>query len=82
MDELVDVSRESSMFLWDSHILDRIDKLKFGSSADLTLKEKQLRMVGYLTELCYDLAVSPSQNVSVYPCFEAVLGCFGKSRTT
>jgi len=37
-------------------------------------------MVGYLCELAYDLALTPSDNVSQSPGFETPLGVFGGTK--
>ena len=41
-----------------------------------TLREKQLVVVGYFFEMCYDICLSPGQNVSNNPGFESILGVF------
>ena len=41
-----------------------------------TMKEKQLVVVGYFFELCYDICLSPRCNVSNNPGFESILGVF------
>jgi hypothetical protein len=61
------------LFEWDTHTEQRVDKLNIGTA---TLADKKLVMVGYLIELCYDLALSSSSNVSRNPGFERALGRF------
>ena len=46
-----------------------------------TFREKQLVVVGYFFELCYDLCLSPRYNVSRNPGFESILGVFDNSKT-
>ena len=77
-DKLVDTANSSGLFLWEPKILDRINKVKFGTPS---LEDKQLKMVGYLIELCYELTLSPSHNVSISPGFERALGIFGGIRS-
>ena len=45
-----------------------------------TLREKQLVVVGYFFELCYDLCLSPRNNVSNNPGFNSILGVFNNIR--
>ena len=45
-----------------------------------TLREKQLIVVGYFFELCYDICLSPSVNVSNNPGFESILGVFNNGQ--
>ena len=60
----------SAVLLWDDLTLRRLQNAKVGGDTDIT--EKQLHMVGYLFELCYDLAIPPDNNVSRSPGFEAL----------
>ena len=41
-----------------------------------TLREKQLVVVGYFFEMCYDICLQTSHNVSNNPVFESILGVF------
>jgi hypothetical protein len=59
------------LFKWDKYVLER-----FGT--ENSVKEKKLHFVGYLLELCYDLALSNDHNVSRSPGFETPLGFFPK----
>ena len=45
-----------------------------------SLREKQLVVVGYFFELCYDICLSPRHNVSNNPGFESILGVFDNRR--
>ena len=40
------------------------------------IREKQLHMIGYLSELVYNAAIAPDNNVSSSPGFETPLGIF------
>ena len=63
--------RTRSLFDWSNYI----EKLESTTIRGCTtLKEKQLVVVGYFLELCYDLCISPRSNVSNNPGFEAILG--------
>ena len=44
-----------------------------------TFREKQLVIVGYFFELCYDICLSPRYNVSRNPGFESILGVFDRT---
>ena len=56
---------------------ERVNRVGFNGLT--TLKEKQLRIVGYAFELVYDLMISPLDNISKSPGFETPLGVFGGS---
>jgi len=68
-------SADGSLFHWDGPVLEKVEKLNFKGSKNL--EERQLHMVGYLLELCYDLAIPPADSVSRNPGFETALGIFG-----
>ncbi len=75
MEEVVyDHGKATSLFQWRGETLEWIQGVQF--PGDLTLKEKQLQMVGYLCDLCYDLCISQKANVSRKPGFETPLGEF------
>ena len=44
------------------------------------MREKQLVVVGYFFEMCYDICLSPGRNVSNNPGFETILGVFNNDR--
>ena len=46
-----------------------------------SLKDKQLTVVGYFFEMCYDICLSPRHNVSNNPGFEAILGVFNNTKS-
>lgn len=46
-----------------------------------TYREKQLVVIGYLFELCYDICLSPRDNISRNPGFEYILGVFDNRKT-
>jgi hypothetical protein len=66
-------AKEAGVLSWDEKTLRRLENAKVGGDTHIT--KKQLHMVGYLFELCYDLAIPPENNVSESPGFEA-LGFF------
>ena len=41
---------------------------------------EQLIVAGYFFELCYDICLSPSKNVSNNPGFETILGVFNNGK--
>ena len=47
-----------------------------------TLREKQLVVVGYFFEMCYDICLSPKHNVSNNPGFETILGVFNNRKSS
>ena len=59
-------------------MLGRINDVKIAGAT--SREEKQLHFVGYLVELCYDLALSPDRNVSLNPGFETPLGVFSSAK--
>jgi len=63
------------IFYWSADTLEHINKVKFPNCSSLA--EKQLHMIGYLTELYYDLMIPECDNVSQSPGFETCLGIFG-----
>jgi len=67
------VAKEDGLLSWEGAILERLQKASLGCNG---LQDKQLHAVGYLFELCYDLALSPERNVSQNPGFESLLGIF------
>ncbi len=60
------------IFLWSDVMLHRIGEIKFLGAK--VLADKQLHMVGYMIELCYDLALSSDHNISESAGFETPLG--------
>jgi hypothetical protein len=68
------VMKEGGLLSWEGAILSKLEKASLSKCN--ALKDKQLHAVGYLFELCYDLAILPSQNVSQNPGFESLLGIF------
>ena len=73
------VSNENDMGLFDwTGVLDKLEATNIRGCE--TLKEKQLVLVGYLFELCYDLCLSGTSNVSNNPGFESVLGIFNNAK--
>lgn len=74
---MLSAGEESSLFLWSKSELQQLKKVNFRGLAAHDLEERQRHFVGYLCELAYDLAISPSKNVSSSPGFETPLGIFG-----
>jgi hypothetical protein len=72
---LIAIEGEDNTFVWDSACINGLQQLNF--QAGTPLEDKQLHMIGYLAELCYDLALAPKDNVSESPGFETPLGIFG-----
>ena len=74
LDTICEIKEEGDCLLeWDKVTVQRMKKLKLGGDS---LRETQLHFVGFLLELCYDLALSPKANVSRSPGFEAPLGIY------
>ena len=46
-----------------------------------TICEKQLTVIGYFFEKCYDTCLSPRHNVSNNPGFESILGVFNNAKS-
>ncbi len=63
------------IFVWSDEMLHRVGGVNFRGAK--VLPHKQLHMVGYLIELCYDLALSSDQNVSESAGCETPLGVHG-----
>lgn len=68
------VTKEGGLLSWEGAILSKLEKASVSKCS--ALKDKQLHAVGFLFELCYDLAISPHRNVSQNPGFESLLGIF------
>jgi hypothetical protein len=64
----------NGLFHWEACILNSVSKVNF--AGNLGLVQKQLHFVGYLAELCYDLALDKRNNLSENPGFETPLGIF------
>ena len=56
-----------SILLWDDRILACLKSCSKNRGSELS--NGQLHLVGYLFECCYDLAISPSRNISQDPDF-------------
>ena len=70
---LVSTDIEKGIFNWSVY-KNRLEKSNIRGCH--TLREKQLVVVGYFFELCYDICLSPRHNVSNNPGFESILGVF------
>ena len=77
-DNLVSTVEGEGLFDWSLYIkcLERTN-----IRGTNTLQEKQLTVVGYFFELCYDICLSPRHNVSNNPGFESILGVFNNTKT-
>ena len=60
---------DDGLFHWS----DYDDRLKNTMKDQASLNDEKLHMVGYLIEICYDLALAESRNVSESPGFEKFL---------
>ena len=63
---------ENGIFSFDENEKKRIDALKLRGRN--TTIQKRADVIAYLIELCYDIAISPADNVSQNPGFESCLG--------
>ena len=68
VDVLVATSAVEGILCWPASTITQITNTNFRGVENL--KDKQLHMVGYLFELCYELMLSPNDNVSQSPGFE------------
>ena len=75
-DRLTSVEVEKCLFDW-SLLTNCLTTMNLQGC--MTLNEKQLVVVGYFFELCYDICLSPSKNVSNNPGFESMLGVFNNN---
>ena len=64
--------RDGGLFIWREEMKKRISKINFAGSKSLL--DKKLHMITYLFEICYDIALSSSWNVSESPGFETPIG--------
>ena len=76
MEGLTSMGKGKYLLDWYVYI-NHLDRSKIGGLK--TLREKQLTVVGYFFELCYDICLSPSQNVSNNPGFESIIGAFNNA---
>ena len=76
LEGLTSTDEGKCMFDWSVYI-NHLDRSKLGGLK--TLREKQLTVIGYFFELCYDICLSPSQNVSNNPGFESIIGAFNNA---
>ena len=77
VDGLISTDEDKGLFDWSMYI-SQIDKSNIQQCQ--TLREKQLVVVGYFFELCYDICLSPKHNVSNNPGFESILGVFNNAK--
>ena len=67
----------NTLFDWDNSI-EKIRNANIGGCE--TIREKQLIVLGYFFEMCYDICLAPEQNVSVNPGFEQILGVINTNK--
>ena len=72
-DDLTSFEEGNCMFDWSLYI-NHLTRSKIRGCN--TLREKQLVVVGYFFEMCYDICLQTSHNVSNNPVFESILGVF------
>ena len=72
--DLSGLTDKNEIFFWTDEVLERVEKMNEGNCK--TLQEKQLVIIGYFFELCYDICLSSAENVSQNPGFESRLHIF------
>ena len=77
IEALVSTIEGRGLFDWSTYI-SALEVANFKGCK--TLKDRQLTVVGYFFELCYDICLSPSHNVSNNPGFESILGVFNNAK--
>ncbi len=73
------VDNEDSLFVWRSDFIEYLTEK--ARKRETTLERMQLSAVAYLLEICYDLMLAHSENISDSPGFES-LGLRMKKRNT
>ena len=73
VDGLISCDVKKGIFDWSVYI-SHLEKSNIRGCS--TIREKQLVVVGYFFELCYDICLSRKDNVSKNPGFESILGVF------
>ena len=63
------------IFCWTKHVLAAAEKSR-GLNCFISIEDKQLHLVGYLTEFSLGLLMSPKDCVSRSPGFESILGIY------
>jgi hypothetical protein len=68
-------------FIWSAPTMTALSACKSFDNGNVvcSLTEKQLKLVDYVIELVYELALAPELDVSENPGFESVLGIFGSN---
>jgi hypothetical protein len=76
---LCETDPTKGLFFWPKPVLEKLVTMKFAGCAagEAGLKDKQLRLVGYLFESAYDAPIPPADNASGSFGFEACLGKTG-----
>ena len=70
---------QDSIFSWESDAVARIQKAKIPGTE--SIQDKQLHVVACLCEICYELTLSPDDNVSVSQGYEVIFGKSGKNKS-
>ena len=73
-DGLTSSTEGSNLLHWSKSVLEGLERMNEGGCS--TLREKQLVIVSYFFELCYDICLSPTNNISQNPGFESRLHIF------
>jgi hypothetical protein len=60
------------IFLWESNTMEHLMKANIPGAA--TIVDKQLNMVSYLAEVCYELCLLPDDNMSQSQGYKALIG--------
>ena len=68
----------SNIFRWSKNVLEGVEQMNEGGCS--TLREKQLVIVSYFFELCYEICLSPEHDISENPGFESRLHIFSNSQ--
>ena len=76
-DTMSSITDDGKIFVWSGATLKHLDDTNLNGCRHI--KDKQLIMVGYFFELCYELMLSSNHNVSQNPGFESILGIFNKA---
>ncbi len=70
VDQICSIDSDDSLFVWSKEFISFLDdraKLK-----EIPLKRMQITAVAYLWEMCYDLMLAKSDNISDSPGFEGL----------
>ena len=68
----------SNILHWSKNVLEGVERMNEGGCN--TLREKQLVIVSYFFELCYEMCLSPEDDISENPGFESRLYIFSNAQ--